>query len=125
MSLHSVRVSAKSRDFSPDINYSICCDSHSPNLRAAIQHRAILRMRRTTAAAPVHGPVHGPARARAAQTRYMNENWSSSLRLDLSLKNSGKSSVVVWKNLPTGDPLDTQTTPLDSETGSTGELWYK
>ena len=41
----------------------------------------------------------------------MSENWSSSLRLDLSLKNSGKSLVVVWKNLPTGGPLDTQTYP--------------
>ena len=76
-----------------------------------MQRRAVLRMRRTTAAAPVHGPVHGPARARAARTRYMNKNWSSSLRLDLSLKNSGKSLVVVWKNLPTGGPLDTQTYP--------------
>ena len=25
--------------------------------------------------------------------------------------NSGKSAVVVWKNLPTGGPLDTQTYP--------------
>ena len=49
--------------------------------------------------------------ARAARTHCMSENWSSSLRLDLSLKNSGKSSVVVWKNLPTGGPLDTQTYP--------------
>ena len=56
-------------------------------------------------------PPHGPDRARAARTRYMSENWSSSLRLDLSLTNSGKSLVVVWKNLPTGGPLDTQTYP--------------
>ena len=41
----------------------------------------------------------------------MNENLSSSLRLYLSLKNNGKSSVVVWKNLPTSGPLDTQTYP--------------
>ena len=73
--------------------------------------RTVLGMRRTTAAAPVHGPVHGPARARAARTRYMNENWSSSLCLDLSMKNSRKSSVVVWKNLPTDGTLDTQTYP--------------
>ena len=64
---------------------------------------------RSTGAASVHGPVHGPARTHAAQTRYMNKNWSSSLRRDLSLKTSGKSSVVVWKKLPTGGPLDTQT----------------
>ena len=76
-----------------------------------MQRRAVLCMCRTTAAAPEHGPVLGPARARAAQTCYMNENWSSSLRLDLSLKNSGKSLVVVWKNLPAGDPLDTQNYP--------------
>ena len=56
-------------------------------------------------------PLHGPDRARAARTCYMSENWSSSLRLNLSLKNSGKSLVVVWKNLPTGGPLDTQTYP--------------
>ena len=65
-----------------------------------MQRRAVLRMCRTTAAAPVYGRVHGPDRARAARTRDMNKNWSSSLRLDLSLKNNGKSSVVVWKNYP-------------------------
>ena len=56
-----VRVLARSRDVSPDVHYSICSDSHSPNLRAAMQRRAVLRMRRTAAAAP----VHAPARARA------------------------------------------------------------
>ena len=80
-------VGARSRDVSPDIHYSIFSDSHSPNLRAA------------------------PCRRTCSQTRYMNENLSSLLRLYSTLKNSGKSSVVVWKNLPMGGPLDTQTYP--------------
>ena len=83
----TARVGASSRDVSPDIHYSFCSDSHSPNLRAATRQRT------------------------CSQTRYMNENLSSSLRLYSTLKNSGKSLVVVWKNLPTGGPLDTQTYP--------------
>ena len=83
----SARVGARSRDVSPDTHYSICSHSHSPNLRATT-------LRRT-----------------CSQTRFMNENLSSSLRLCSTLKNSRKSLVVVWKNLPTGGPLDTQTYP--------------
>ena len=83
----TARVGASSRDVSPDIHYSIFSDSHSPNLRAATCRRTCSR------------------------TCSMNENLSSSLRLYSTLKNSGKSSVVVWKNLPTGGPLDTQTYP--------------
>ena len=45
-----------------------------------MQRRALLRMRRTTATARVHGPVHGPARAGAAQTRYMVEFTVSQLK---------------------------------------------
>ena len=77
------QVGARGRDVSPDIHYSIFSDSHSPNLRAATRW------------------------CTCSRTRYMNENLSSSLRLYSTLKNSGKSSVVVWKNLPTG----TQTYP--------------
>ena len=66
-------------------------------------------------------PRHGPDRARAARTRYMSENWSSSLGLALSLKNSGKSSVVVWKNLPTGGLLDTRDFPRASPSGNPSE----
>ena len=57
----TVRVWARSRDVSADVHYSICSDSHSPNLRAAMQRRAVLGMRRTAAAAPVHAPAHAHA----------------------------------------------------------------
>ena len=83
----AARVGARSRDVSPDIHYSVCSDSHSPNLRASTCRRI------------------------CSQTRYMNKNLSTSLRLHSTLKNSGKSSVVVWKNLPTGGPWDTQAYP--------------
>ena len=83
----SARVEASRRDVSPDIHYSVCSDLHSPNLRAATRRHTCSR------------------------TRYVNKNLSSSLRLCSTLKNSSKSSVVVWKNLPTGGPLDAQTYP--------------
>ena len=83
----AARVGARSHDVSPDIHYSVCSDLYSPNLRAATCRRM------------------------CSQTRYMKENLSSSLGLYSNLKNSGKSSVVVLKNLPTGGPLDTKTYP--------------
>ena len=83
----TARVGARSRDVSPHIHYSIFSDSHSPNFRAATRRHTCSR------------------------NRYMNKNLSSLLRLYSTLKNIGKSSVVVWKNLPTGGPLDTQTYP--------------
>ena len=83
----SARAWVRGHDVSPDIPYSICSHLHSPNLCAAT--------RRDT----------------CSQICYMNENLSSLLRLYSTLKNSGKSSVFVWKNLPTGGPLDTQTNP--------------
>ena len=86
-SFKTARVGARSRDVSPDIHYSVRSDLHSPNLRTATRRRMCSR------------------------TPYMNENLSSSLRLYSTLKNSGKSSVVVWKNLLTGGPKDTQIYP--------------
>ena len=83
----TARVGARSRDVSQDVHYRIFSDSHSPDLRAATPQRT------------------------CPQTCYTNENLSSSLRLYSTLKNSGKSPVVVWKSLPTGGPLDTQTYP--------------
>ena len=83
----TARVGASSRDVSPDIHYCFCSDSHSPNHRTATRQRT------------------------CSQTRNMKENLSISLRLYSTLKNSGKSSVVIRKNLPTGGPLDTQTYP--------------
>ena len=73
---NTARVGARSLNVSPDIHYSICSDSHSPNLRAATRRRTCSR------------------------TRYMNKNMSSSLRLYSTLKNSGKSSVLSGKVYP-------------------------
>ena len=90
----AVRVWARSREVFPDIHYSICSDSHSPNLRATMQRHAVLRMRRTAAGAcTCPRRMHRPAAGTCSQTCHMDENLSSSLRLYLSLTNSGKSSV--------------------------------
>ena len=72
---------------------------------------AQIRIHQTSAPPCSASACTGPRTCSRTHKRYMNENFISSLRLYLSLKNSGKSSVVVWKNLPTGGPADTQTYP--------------
>ena len=54
--------------------------------------------------------ARAPRRTVARAPRTCSQTCSQTL-LHSTLINSGKSSVVVWKNLPTGGPLDTQTYP--------------